>query len=302
MTDVYTPFRPKHIALALLVVCVWGVNFAVIKVGVAGVPPLLLGVMRFVLAAFPALLFFKPPRVPLRWYLAYGLTISVGQFGFLFSAIHVGMPSGLASLVLQSQSLFTLLLAGWWLRERWHAHQLLGLALAGAGLVLIGSAHGAQGNASMPLLGFALTLLAAISWACGNIVTRVVSRYGPMNQLAFVVWASLVPPLPFAALSLGLEGWPAISQALSHLTLGTLAAVAYLAWMATLLGYGLWTYLMSHYPANRVAPFTLLVPLVGLTTGWLVFDEALQIRHLAGAALLMSGLLVNVFGARVWKR
>ena len=117
-----------------------------------------------------------------------------------------------------------------------------------------------------------------------------------MNQLAFVVWASLVPPLPFLGLSLWLEGPEAIAQSLSHLTVGTLAAVAYLAWMATLLGYGLWTYLMSRYPTNRVAPFTLLVPLVGLTTGWLVFGETLGPLHWAGGALLMLGLLMNVFG------
>lgn len=297
------PMRPKDLALALLVIGVWGINFAVIKIGIVGVPPLLLGALRFMLAAFPALLLFKAPRVPLRWYLAYGLTISVGQFAFLFSAIHVGMPSGLASLVLQSQSFFTLLLASWWLHERWHAHQMAGLLLALAGLVLIGVAHGAVASgASLPLLGFGLTLLAALSWACGNIVTRLVSQYGPMNQLAFVVWASLVPPLPFLGLSLLQEGPEAIVQALTHLTTGTLAAVAYLAWMATLLGYGLWTYLMSRYPTNRVAPFTLLVPLVGLTTGWLVFDETLGPLHWVGGALLMLGLLMNVFGQPLLKR
>lgn len=301
------PMRPKDLALALLVIGVWGVNFAVIKVGVVGVPPLLLGALRFMLAAFPALLFFKAPRVPLRWYLAYGLTISLGQFAFLFSAIHVGMPSGLASLVLQSQSFFTLLLASWWLRERWQAHQMAGLLLALAGLVLIGVAHGARvSGTNLPLLGFGLTLLAALSWACGNIVTRVVgpelSQGGPMNQLAFVVWASLVPPLPFMGLSLWLEGPEAIAHALTHLTTGPLAAVAYLAWMATLLGYGLWTHLMSRYPTHRVAPFTLLVPLVGLTIGWLVFGEALRPLHWAGGALLMLDLLMNVFGQPLFKR
>jgi O-acetylserine/cysteine efflux transporter len=298
------PMRPKDLGLALLVILVWGVNFAVIKVGVVGVPPLLLGALRFALAAFPAMLFIKPPKVPLRWYLAYGLTISVGQFAFLFSAIHVGMPSGLASLVLQSQSFFTLLLAAWWLKERWQANQMAGLLLAAGGLVLIGSASGAAGagGLSMPLWGFLLTVAAAVMWACGNIVTRTVSRYGPMNQLAFVVWASLVPPLPFLALSLALEGPAAISEALQHIGWSTVAAIAYLAWAATLLGYGLWTHLMSRYATNRVAPFTLLVPVVGLSTGWLVFGEALRPVHFAGAALLMAGLLLNVFGGPLMER
>ena len=65
-----TALRPRHLALALLVIVVWGVNFAVIKLGLVGVPPLLLAALRFVLAAFPALLFLRPPKVPLRLYLA----------------------------------------------------------------------------------------------------------------------------------------------------------------------------------------------------------------------------------------
>ena len=281
-----------------MVIFAWGVNFAVIKVGVADVPPLLLGALRFLLAAFPAVLLLRPPKVPLRLYLLYGMTISVGQFALLFSAIHVGMPTGLASLVLQSQSFFTMLFAAWWLKEHWRANQLAGLMLAAAGLVLIGSAHGL----SMPLAGFLLTVAAAVMWACGNIVTRAVGAYGPMNQLAFVVWASLVPPLPFLLLSAWLEGPDAMQTALHHFGWQAFASVAYLAWVATLFGYGVWTRLLSRYPANRVAPFTLLVPLVGLTTGWVVFGEALQPIHFAGGGLLMAGLLLNLFGHRLFVR
>lgn len=292
--------RPRDLVLALLVVVVWGVNFAVIKTGVAEVPPLLLGALRFLLAACPAVFFLRAPKVPWQLYLAYGMTISVGQFAFLFSAIHVGMPSGLASLVLQSQAFFTMLFAALWLKEGWRGSQLVGLLLAACGLALIGSAHGL----SMPLLGFLLTVAAASLWAAGNIVTRAVAACGPINQLAFVVWASLVPPLPFLALSLLIEGQPAMAAALSDFSLRAFAAVAYLAWAATLLGYGLWTRLLSRYPANQVAPFSLLVPVVGLTTGWLVFDEVLRPVHLAGGALLMLGLAVNLFTTRLlgWAR
>jgi O-acetylserine/cysteine efflux transporter len=294
----HTSLRPRDLCLALLVILVWGLNFAVIKVGVADIPPMLLGALRYLLAAFPALLFVRPPKVPLRLYLLYGMTMAVAQFALLFTAIHIGMPSGLASLVLQAQSFFTLLLAAWWLRESWHGNQVAGLALAAGGLVLIGSAHGA----SMPLAGFALTVAAAAMWGCGNIVTRAVGRHGPMNQFAFIVWSSLVAPIPFVLLSLWMDGPGAVLAAVQHLSLKSMAAVAYIAWVSTLLGFGLWTYLMSRYPVNRVAPFTLLVPVVGLTTGWLVFGEALQPVHVAGAGLLMAGLAVNVFGGPVWAR
>lgn len=280
--------HPRDLALALLVVVVWGVNFAVIKTGVAEVPPLLLG-------ACPAVFLLRAPKLPLRLYLAYGLSISVGQFAFLFTAIHLGMPSGLASLVLQSQAFFTMLFAALWLKESWRRSQLAGLILAAGGLALIGWSHGA----SMPLAGFLFTLAAASMWAAGNIVTRAVARHGPINQFAFVVWASLVPPLPFFALSLSIEGPAVIVEALARFSLQSFAAVAYLAWGATLLGCGLWTRLLSRYPANQVAPFSLLIPLVGLSTGWLVFDEALQPLHYAGAALLMLGLAVNLFATRL---
>jgi O-acetylserine/cysteine efflux transporter len=288
----------KHLALALVVILVWGVNFAVIKVGLVGVPPLLLAGLRFVLAAFPALLFLKPPKVPLRLYLAFGLTMSVGQFAFLFTAIHVGMPSGLASLVLQSQSFFTLALTALVFKEKWQANQLIGLSLAAGGLMFIGSAHGA----SMPLMGFLLTIAAAVMWACGNLVSRAVGRHGPMNQLAFVVWASLVPPIPLFTLSVLLEGPGALTSAWQNFGLSNLAALAYIAWAATLFGYSVWNFLMSRYPVNRIAPFTLLVPLVGLTTGWLAFGESLQLVHFLGGALLMLGLVVNLFGVSLMRR
>jgi O-acetylserine/cysteine efflux transporter len=201
-------------------------------------------------------------------------------------------------LVLQSQAFFTMFFAVAWLKERWHANQLAGLVLAALGLVLIGSAHGV----SMPLAGFLLTLAAAVLWACGNIVTRAVGHYGPMNQLAFVVWASAVPPLPFLALSYVYEGPAAMAEAVHKFSLQTFGAVAYLAWAGTLFGYGIWTYLMSRYPTNRVAPFSMLVPLIGLTVGWVAFGEALQPIHFVGGSLLMAGLLINLFGAPLFAR
>jgi O-acetylserine/cysteine efflux transporter len=287
----------RDVLSALLIVVVWGVNFIAIKVGVAEVTPMLLGAMRFAMVLFPAALFVRPPKVPLRLYVAAGLTLSVGQFAFLFSAIRAGMPVGLASLVVQSQAFFTLVFAAIWLKEGWTASNLAGLALAGGGLALIGVTHGS----GVPLIGFLLSLGAAASWAAGNIITRAVGRYRA-NMFAFVVWSGLVPPVPFLVLSWLVDGPEAIA-ALAHVhPAQLLAAVAYLGWVSTLVGYGLWSRLLSRYPANRVAPFTLLVPFVGIAAGALVYGERLQLGHVVGGSVVMTGLVVNVFGERLRAR
>ncbi len=283
---------PKDLMLALVVIVVWGMNFVVIRVGLDNIPPMLLGSLRFMLAAFPAILFIKRPKMPLRWLLAYGATISLGQFAFLFSAMKVGMPAGLASLVLQSQAFFTLFFAVLFLGERLRITNLIGLVIAASGLLLIGM----QGDRTMTLAGFVLTICAASMWALGNIVTR---KVGKVNLVGLVVWGSLIPPIPFFALSWFLEGPAAIEAALRGFNMDSALVLLYLAFGATILGYGLWSRLLSRYPANTVAPFSLLVPVVGLTSAALLLDEHLGVLQAAGAVLVMLGLAVNVCGAWV---
>ncbi|EEG07435.1 O-acetylserine/cysteine exporter [Pseudogulbenkiania ferrooxidans] len=284
------------IAQALAIVLVWGVNFVVIKWGVADVPPLLLGALRFTLAALPAVLLVRRPAVPWHWLAAYALTVGVGQFGLLFSAIKLGMPAGLASVVLQAQAFFTLLLASLVLGERWKAAQLVGLLCALAGLTLIGV--GKSGN--MTLIGFALTVAAALSWAASNVVVRLIGRAGyRVEPLGLVVWSSLIPPVPFLLLSLWLEGGERIAAALGHFSLSSLLAVAYLAFVATLFGYGLWSRLLARHAANKVAPFSLLVPVVGLAAASLLLGERLSAGQAVGSLLLLGGLVINVLGERL---
>ncbi|MNF58321.1 putative amino-acid metabolite efflux pump [compost metagenome] len=286
---------PKDLLLALVVIIVWGLNFVVIKVGLDDMPPMLLGALRFMLAAFPAILFVRRPQIPLRWLLLYGLTISLGQFAFLFYAMSVGMPAGLASLVLQSQAFFTLLFAALFLGERLRMTNLFGLLVAAAGLLLIGL----QGDRLMTMAGFAMTIGAASMWALGNIVTR---KLGKVNLVGLVVWGSLVPPLPFLALSWSLEGPEAIEAALRGINLDSILVLIYLSFGATILGYGLWSRLLSRYPASQVAPFSLLVPVVGLTSSALLLDERLGPLQVLGALLVMLGLLINVCGGWLYGR
>ena len=162
--------------LALLVVVVWGLNFVVIKLGLHNMPPLMLAGLRFMLVAFPALFFVARPKIPLKLLLGYGLTISFGQFAFLFCAIKFGMPAGLASLVLQAQAFFTIILGAFVFGERLQGKQLAGITLAVFGvLVLIEASLNGQ---DVALLGFMLTLAAGLSWACGNIFNKLIMASG----------------------------------------------------------------------------------------------------------------------------
>jgi len=283
----------------LLVVVIWGFNFVVIKWGVSDVPPLFLGALRFSLAALAGVLWVRRPLLPWRWLVLYAMTVGVGQFACLFCAIKFGMPAGLASVVIQSQAFFTLFFARLALDEHWQRAQFFGLLLAASGLVLIAMAKG--GN--MSALGFMLTVLAAISWAMSNVVVRMIGQAGyKIAPLGLVVWSSLIPPLPFLALSLWLEGGARDLQALLTFSWLSFGAVVYLALGATLLGYGLWSRMLSRYPANVVAPFSLLAPLVALLASTLLLGEHLTGLQFVGSALLLAGLLVNVFGPRVLAR
>lgn len=287
--------------LALLVVLAWGVNFVVIKLGLHNMPPLLLAGLRFVLVAFPALLLVARPKVPLRLLLGYGLTISFCQFALLFGALSVGMPAGLASLVLQAQAFFTILLGAFVFGERLQGKQLVGIALAVLGILVLieGSLSGAQ----VTMVGFMLTLGASLSWACGNIFNKKIMQLPqPPAAMSLVVWSALVPIVPFLIASLIVDGPAVILRSLVEIDLQTVLSLCYLSFVATIIGYGIWGTLLGRYETWRVAPLSLLVPVVGLASAALLLGETLTVMQLLGAVLIMAGLYINVFGLRVRRR
>lgn len=288
----------KDVLLAMLVVVAWGLNFVVIKVGLHAMPPLMLAGLRFLLVAFPALLFVARPKVPMRLLLGYGLTISFGQFAFLFCAIKFGMPAGLASLVLQAQAFFTIILGAGIFGERLQVKQLVGIALAVVGvLVLIEASLTGQ---HIPLLGFMLTLAGAFSWACGNIFNKKIMQHSSRPAvMSLVVWSALIPIVPFMVCSLIFDGPALMLESVVAIDTTTLLSLVYLAFIATILGYGIWGTLLGRYETWRVAPLSLLVPVVGMASAALLLDEKLSAMQLAGAVLVMAGLYINVFGFRL---
>jgi len=285
----------RHLLLGLAVVAVWGTNFVVIKYALAHLPPLALAALRFALAAFPALLFIGRPAASWRNVAAYGLLIGVAQFGLMFIAMTRFVSPGLASLVVQVQVFFTIGLAILLAGERVRVFQVLAMALSVAGMVLIGW-HAVTEGASVTPLGLVLMLLAALAWACGNIVSRAAGR---VDALGYMVWSSLFAVPPLVALSLLLEGWPAIHAGLLSATWGTWVAVLWQSVGNTLFGYGAWAWLLARYPAASVTPLALLVPVFGMGASALWLREPMPGWKIGAALLVLGGLALNLLWPRL---
>ncbi|MFG2087871.1 MULTISPECIES: EamA family transporter [unclassified Spirillospora] len=281
--------RSRHVALATLIAALWGFNFVPIRVALDDFPPLLMASLRFAAAALPAVFFVRRPPVPARWLVLVGVPLGVGQFGLLFLGMHMGMPAGLASVVLQVQAIFTALFAGLLLRERLTVRQIAGMVVAFTGVTLIGVAQAEGGS---PVGAFLICLLAAASWGLANVAMRRMNQAarGPVDAFGFMVWVSLVPPLPLLALSLIFEGPGAVPEAARNLSFAGVASMAFIAYVSTLCCFGAWGWLMRRYEASTVAMYSLLVPPFGLASAGLLLGEHVDATRLTGAALVIAGV------------
>jgi O-acetylserine/cysteine efflux transporter len=286
------PVMPaRSIALVVLVAAIWGVNFVVIHVGLEHFPPLLFNAMRFTAMALPAVFLVGRPRVPWRFVLGFGFLLGVVKFGLLFVSLDLGMPAGLASLLLQLQVIFTIAFAGAVLHERPRREQVAGAAIAFAGLAVIGIDRAA----SAPVLPFLLIVGAAAAWGVTNVMTRVAQ---PPDPLAMLVWASLVPPLPLLGLSLAFEGPAKIGDALAGIDAAAVGALLFVALLSGLFGFAAWTTLLKRHTAAAVTPFALLVPVFGMASAALLLGERPSALELGGAVLICAGLAATLKPAR----
>ena len=272
-------------ALIVLVTIVWGLNFVVIDWGMAGVPPLTFLALRFVVVALPAVLLV--PRPVARWWVValVGVFMSLGQFGLLYLAIAAGLSPGLAALVLQAQVVLTIVIAAVVLREPPTRTQVVGVAVGAAGLLLVGLGRGG----ATPLLALVLCLLAALSWAVGNVVSR---SSGVSGGLSLTVWSALVVPVPALGASLLLDGPDAVGGALVALSWQALVATAYTAVLASLVGYGIFNTLLSRNPPAAVVPWILLVPPVAMLSAWVLVGDVPSPSELLGGTVMLLGVLV----------
>lgn len=281
-----------HILLALLIVVVWGFNFVVIKVGLEGISPLLLGFARFFLTSIPAVFFIKRPAVPFKMVVLYGLIMFALQFALLFMGMYAGVTAGLASLILQFQVFFAMLLAVVFFKEKLHSWQIIGALISFVGILLIAMNLGG----SVTLSGFLLVVAAAAAWGVGNVISK---KIGKVNMVSLVIWGSVIAWPPLLAIALIVEGPDKVLYTFQHLDWLSGGAVLYITYLSTLFGFVAWSWLLHHHPLGMVTPFTLLVPIFGILSSVLVLGEPLQLWKICAALLVIVGPCINLLGPRM---
>jgi O-acetylserine/cysteine efflux transporter len=286
---------PRFIALAIFIAFVWGTNFVVIKWALATLPPFLFAALRFALAAFPALLLLKKPDVSWGNLALYGVLIGAGQFGIMFWAMREHISPGLASLVVQTQVFFTIMISNARTGERLKRLQWVALTMAASGILVLLS----RTDGSISITGLIAILIAALLWSVGNIVAREAARNGKnVNLLSYVVWSSLFALPPLVVASLIFDGLPAITHGLANAGPLVWSAVLWQSAGNTLFGYAAWAWLLSRYPASAVSPWALMVPVFGMSASALWLNESLPAWKLFAAACVLSGLALNVYAGK----
>ncbi|MCK9799056.1 EamA family transporter [Pseudomonas sp. MAFF 302030] len=288
--------QKKHLALAVLVTAVWGLNFPITKLGLAAIDPLLLTALRFTLAALPWVFFVKRPPIAMGWLVAYGLIFGVAMWALINVGIELGVPPGTAALLIQFSAFFTL---GWGVllfREHLSLGQILGVVLAVLGLFSIILSSPGQGTT----IGYALLLVSAFSWSVGNVIIK---QSKVREMFAFVVWASLFPPIPLLALTWLAHGPAPFTTLVSHLEGVAVFSLLFQVYAATHFCYWGWNLLLREYPVSRVAPLSLLIPVFGIAGSVLMLGHRIDLNEGLSIALILSALVVGLMkGPRVWCR
>ncbi|OPA84009.1 EamA family transporter [Pseudomonas fluorescens] len=277
----------KHIALALLVTLVWGLNFPVTKLGLRGIDPFVLTGIRFSLAALPWVFFIRRPAVRFQYVAAYGVIFGLGMWGVINYGIQLGVSPGIASLIIQLSVFFTL---GWGcvlFKEKIRRAQWVGAGLALSGLAAIIATQ--QGNAAV--LGVLMIVLSALAWSVGNVIIKA---SGVKEILSFMVWASLFPPIPLFLMAWWLHGAAAFEGLPAGLDLTAVLSILFQVYLATHFAYWGWNSLLKTYPVSTVAPLSLLIPVFGIGSSMLILGERISTPTLTFIAVIILGLAVGL--------
>lgn len=281
--------KPIDIVLAVAVAVIWGLGFVLTRFAIDEMSPTLMTTLRFGISALPCLLL---PRPQLSWTLIAATSwLLVAQFIAQTYGMAYGVPPGLTAVIVQSQALFTVAFAALFLKEfptRW---QILGIAIATCGLLLICFTVGYD----FSVYAFALAMTAPVTFAFSNLLLRRAQNVPMLDLFAWISLLALVPLVPFLLL---VDGPGVTWQSLTHLSFGVVACVLSLAVLGTTLGYWIWGRLLQNYSAAQVVPFALLIPFFGAGASSIVFNEKFGTLRLVGMIVVVLGIAVMLLSRK----
>jgi O-acetylserine/cysteine efflux transporter len=269
-----------RIVLLSVVTIGWGLNFVAAKWGYDEFDPMLMLAIRFLLVGLLLLPFCTYPRGKILHILGLSFVLGTVHFGLMFTGIK-GVDAGVAAIAIQTQVPFAALLAAILFKDYLGWRRALGMLLAFSGMVLI------AGEPSMvtSLPSLALVIVASMVWAISTIQVKLMGEAPPFSVLA---WSSLFAAPQLLGLSFLLEDdqWGQITSAAWY----GWGAVAYMTFVVSIFGYGVWYTTLRTYDVNQVMPMTLLVPLAGLASGAWLLGETMTWLMWLGAALTLMGV------------
>jgi O-acetylserine/cysteine efflux transporter len=277
----------------IAVTVIWGANFSVIGLGLQSLDAFLLTLLRFTFCALPLVFFIQRPiGVSYATLATYGVLFGSGLWGVVNIAMANGLSAGMSSVFLQFSAFFTIVLSGLFLREAINRVHISAMVISVSGLLLILQLSDKVSTTQ----GILLVLLAGFSWSLCNLIVKVKK---PGNMIAFIVWSSLFAVPVIFLLTIWFNGLRPFETLWDDMTWSAGFSIVFQCYITTLGGYWVWNNLMKKYPASMVAPLSLIVPVSGLLTSWLFFDEQLSLGQWAAIGLVFIGIGIFVNSARI---
>ncbi len=272
--------------LALLVAAIWGGNFVAAQTALSATPPFLMLAIRFAIVALVLIPFVRLPRTQHLHALRLAITLGLLHFGLFFVGMSHADSASTAVLVSQMGVPFSCLLGVWLLQDSLGWRRITGLTIAFAGLAVMAGAPVIWDN--WP--GFILMLAGAFFWGIANIQIK---QYQQASIMALLAWMSAytAPMLLLCAWLFG-ETTTQAFRSLGHPIIIT--AMLYMTLGSTIIAYGLWYYLLRKHPVSHIVPFSLLVPVFGISATTSLLGDSLSTEHVLGGILTVLGVSIII--------
>ncbi|NQY22773.1 MAG: EamA family transporter [Campylobacteraceae bacterium] len=285
----------RDLFIALGITFIWGINFSFIKMGLGSLNPFLLAGLRFMLCALPLVFFIKPPKVPFKYVIAYGLFFGVGLWGILYLGMFYGISAGVASIVLNLGVFFAVILSYFILKEKMTVYNKIAFILALAGIAVIFLVT----DGTVTLIGMLFVILAAVSLA---VIQIIVKKANTKEAFAFLIYSTLFPPIPLFIMAYLMQGESVFIDFAQTLDKQALISIAFQVYPTTLFGYWVWNLLLAKYPVNLLMPLSLLIPIFGLFGSYVLLGEEVGLYKVLACFIIVIALIINTFGEKIRSR